>query len=272
MKKIISVILSLSLTLSLMTGCGSTKNGSENSSTNNEREFVQVHGDKQVFYNISDLVKAADLIIIGEYIEDTKQELEYKYSAEFGKDIFDNATSTNTILVKKLLKGDITDKTLPISQRYGVLEDTNQLIAFSELTPMEKGQQWIFFLFYDDINNTYWVSGDYTGRYPVPDDKLISICDAVSDLRNKRSEWLQTRKKVSDSKVEEKLQNNDTVYTDSDWSNYALDSDDVETLRSYDIQIQSYREKIDPAEFGVYDKNNINIELYCDVLEMFDLK
>lgn len=146
-----------------------------------DREIVRVEADRIVYRNISELTAAAELIVIGEYAEETEQALEYEYSAEFGKEILTNAVSENVISVKKVLKGELPDEPIKISQRYGILDDPNQLVTFSKMTPMEKGAEWIFFLYYDEIGGTYWCAGDYTGRYPVPNEKLRLLCERLGD-------------------------------------------------------------------------------------------
>lgn len=140
-----------------------------------DREVVRMETDRIVYRNISELTDAAELIVIGEYAKETEQTLKYEAG------IFTDAVSENVISVKKVLKGELPDKPIKISQRYGILEDQNQLVTFSNMTPMEKGAEWIFFLYYDEIGGTYWCAGDYTGRYPVPDEKLRRLCARLGD-------------------------------------------------------------------------------------------
>ena len=87
--------------------------------------------------------------------------------------------------MSRVLKGTTDEDSLKISQRYGILDEPYQLVTFSEMTAMEKGDEWIFFLYYDDSNDTYWCSGDYTGRYPLPDDSLTAVCNEVNQSEKK---------------------------------------------------------------------------------------
>ena len=127
-----------------------------------------VEVDRVIYNDLKSLMAASDLVVIGKFIQDDEQTLEYEYSEEFGKNIVVGATSTNVIQIEKLLAGETSEETLTISQSYGLDEEANNFITFSNMTSMKKGDEWIFFLYYDDINDTYWCAGDYTGRYPVP--------------------------------------------------------------------------------------------------------
>lgn len=176
-----------------------------------DREVVRMETDRIVYRDLSELTDAAELIVIGEYGKETEQTLEYEGG------LFTNAVSENVISAKKVLKGELPDEPIKISQRYGILEDQNQLVTFSDMTPMEKGAEWIFFLYYDEIGGTYWCAGDYTGRYPVPNEKLRRLCARLGD-------------EPEFSLVQEP----------------------------------------EASDFGVYEKNWINLELYRDILERFE--
>lgn len=191
---------------SSLTNSANSMTEANKDSKTTEPEVVLVEGDRIIYNDLTSLVNASDLVVIGKFIQDTEQNIEYTYSEEFGKDIVTDATSTNIILVEKVLAGETDEKELKISQRYGLVEDTNQLIVFSEMTPMNNGDEWIFFLYYDEVYDTYWCAGDYTGRYPVPSN------DATISKEN----------------------------------------------------------SISAADFGVYDANIININLYNEIISTFD--
>lgn len=170
---------------------------SESSVDNNLRpddlsdyEVVRVHGSRILFDNLSDLEGASELIIIGQ-VQDTQQQLDYEYSSEYGKDILMDATSYSKVKVLKVLSGDIDTDEVVVKHECGVLEEEKQLVTFSEMTPLEKGDVWIFFLYEefleedaedvdeDFLQNTYWCTGDYTGRYPMPDESLLEEIDVT---------------------------------------------------------------------------------------------
>ncbi len=270
MKNKFSIILSVFASI-LLIGCGSS---SDSSSVNDlkELEIVQVDGDRVVYHTYSDLVEASDLVIIGEFKQDSQQNLIYEYSDYYKKDVLTNAISTNQINVTKVLKGDIKTSTINISQRYGILDEQKQLVTFSEMTAMNKGEQWIFFLYYDEENDTYWCSGDFTGRYPVPDDDIKSICKTVTEITEERSKWLSSKTKLSESEVNQVLNKDGYVFTDSQGINYQLnEKSDIDTIQAFNNRITACIDELDASKFGVYDTSSINIELYCEIISSYGL-
>lgn len=267
MRKMGILITSTAVLLTALTSCAV----SETDSPSADREVVRVEGDRIVYRNISDLTAAAELVVIGEYAEKTEQALEYEYSSEFGKEILTDAVSENVISVKKVLKGELPDEPIKISQRYGILDDPNQLVTFSEMTPMEKGAEWIFFLYYDEIGDTYWCAGDYTGRYPVPNEQILSVCDRVMSVTEERDQWLSEKETIPDSLVEAKISDGNYVYTDIDGINSVLpEKTEAEKAVAYNERVWSLEQELEASDFGVYEKDLINIELYCDILDQFD--
>lgn len=89
----------------------------------------------------------------------------YEYRAFFEKEVITNIKSYNTIEVKQVLMGyvNVGDK-LSTLQYSGIAD--GRFYSFSELTPMIKGDEWLFFLAKDD-NDVYWVMCDSDGRYPT---------------------------------------------------------------------------------------------------------
>lgn len=71
--------------------------------------------------------------------------------------------------ISKVIKGDIkAGDEIEVSQLY-VVED-GILSSFSKMTPMIKGDSWLFFLVKSKRDNAdhYEHVGDYHGRYPIP--------------------------------------------------------------------------------------------------------
>lgn len=172
MKKIIKSILTGAVLLSLLTACNIAN--TEQSVDYSKLEFVQLEQNRIVFDSLSELEEASDIIVVGEIIDDPVTESETVYNEYFEKDFFSNITSYSTIEVKQVLSGDVKvgDK-IKIAQYCGVLE--NQFITFSEMTPMLKGDTWIFFLMPSyDTNDIYWCTGDSDGRYPLKNTTYIS--------------------------------------------------------------------------------------------------
>ncbi|MDE7398853.1 MAG: hypothetical protein K2N06_04905 [Oscillospiraceae bacterium] len=164
MKKIISMISAIVVCLALA-GCKKSQTSFDKFEN---LELVRTgFVDRIVYYDLESLETASDIAVIGKFIGETEQKEEYHYSEFFGKDILHWVSSTNTIEVKKVLMGDVNvgDK-LKVTQWYGIVDD--KLITFSNLTPIQKGDEWVFFLELEPtIDNCYWCTGDSDGRYPV---------------------------------------------------------------------------------------------------------
>lgn len=174
MKKLISITTVLALGVAL-TACNTIEDNSDVSDIT-ESSFIDFGGleltragisDREVFKDLQSLEEFSDIAVIGRFIDDSVQEISSDYEPYFGKDVIFDAVSYNTIEVSDVLFGDINigDK-LKIGQSYGIVD--NRLISFDRLTPMQKGDEWVFFLVYSETNGCYWCSSDTYGRYPIP--------------------------------------------------------------------------------------------------------
>ena len=202
----------------------------------------------------------------------------------YKKDVLVDAVSTNTVQVERILKGDPDKKELKLSQRYGLEEDRNTLVTFSSMTPMKKGEKWIFFLYYDDVNDTYWCAGDYSGRYPLPESDVLEICKKVEKTKTEYAEWLTTQKdkiivtsKENGTERARQLINEmiekekGKVLSDNFGNVYYFESDEeLQKIDSFEKSLRSCVDEIDPSKFGVYDRNNINLNLYNEIINSFD--
>lgn len=162
MKKIISVIAALAACVSL-TACGGTSKAPDIYS---DLELARTGCMNRVCPNsLEELESYCDVVVVGEYVEDSVSDITYEYRAFFGKEIITDIRSYNTIEVKQVLMGDVNvgDK-LKTLQDSGVAD--GKFYSFSELTPMIKGDEWIFFLAKDE-KDIYWVMCDSDGRYPT---------------------------------------------------------------------------------------------------------
>lgn len=162
MKKIISVIAALAACVSL-TACSGT---TEAPDIYSELELARTGCmDRIVPESLEELESYCDAVVVGEYVDDSVSDITYEYRAFFDKEIVTDIRSYNTIEVKQVLKGDVnvSDK-LKTLQLSGVVDE--KFYSFCELTPMIKGDEWIFFLKKDD-NDVYWVMCDSDGRYPT---------------------------------------------------------------------------------------------------------
>lgn len=137
-------------------------------------EFVHIEADRITYYDLDSLENKSNLIIVGEIVDDPQTEPELTYSDDFNKEILTGMNSYSTVKVKKVFAGDIREgDEIRLGHRCGVYED--QFVAFSEMTPMLKGDSWIFFLMdpLDNSESCYYCTGDSDGRYPL---KNASYC------------------------------------------------------------------------------------------------
>lgn len=141
-----------------------------------ELEVIHPEASRIRITDIELLIEKSDLILIGEYTQETEQ-----YFLDEEKE---SVMSMNRIEAKKVLKGDCTEKGIKVEQRYGVIEENGKqfLYTISEMTPMVKGEQWIFFLAYDEQKDNFMCVGDYQGRYPIPSQEVLDICNGTKEM------------------------------------------------------------------------------------------
>ncbi|MCL2633735.1 MAG: hypothetical protein FWD34_04385 [Oscillospiraceae bacterium] len=147
----------------------------------NELEILRYHADRPVYFTLSELLAASDIVVIGEFSIDTVDVTTFRYSGYFEKEILDIVQSYNYITVIDVLSGDIINEPLKIIQGYGY-EHENKLVTHSEMLPMNKGDQWIFFLKRAEDSDLYYCVGDSEGRYPVPTARISDFDDYVNGL------------------------------------------------------------------------------------------
>lgn len=130
-------------------------------------EFV-VFGEvnRLKLYDLDSLEESSDVIVEGTFVGNSDQELIYLSDEQVNNDTLMNIISYNNIEISKVIKGDVkVGDTLTIAQEYAVIE--NRFLTYSELTPMQEGDTWLFFLFNNDNSGIYYCSGDSDGRYPI---------------------------------------------------------------------------------------------------------
>lgn len=117
-----------------------------------EYEVVCNQTDFMIYSDFKELEENSELIVIGHFIEDA-----------VGK----GNASTNAFEITQVLKGYTEDDVICIYQRYTVNKSSKRIVAYSHLTPMEKGSEWICFLKCSDPEDAlYYHVGDTMGRYP----------------------------------------------------------------------------------------------------------
>lgn len=167
MKKLLSIITALAACASL-TACSGTPKGSEEKPVAFEGIELARTGmvDRVVPDDLEDLEKYSDVAVVGEVIGDMVSDNSYMYSAYFGKEILTFPRSYTTIKVKQVLMGDVNiGDELSIEQLCGI--DDGVLYSISDLTPLVKGDEWVFFLCGGRESNVYGCVADCDSRYPT---------------------------------------------------------------------------------------------------------
>ena len=168
MKRIISIIASLAICL-VLTACNNTVQ----TKTNRFEGLMFVRSPGDILTNLKSfdqLDSACDFVVIGEFIDDASVCYEgYMYNDYFGKEVLTDILSSCPMKVTKVLSGDINvGDVVNVLQREGIWED--RFITDSALTPMQKGDEWVFCLKHStesDHAEGYWCFGDSYGRYPT---------------------------------------------------------------------------------------------------------
>ncbi|HBH94604.1 MAG TPA: hypothetical protein DDX91_02565 [Ruminococcaceae bacterium] len=126
--------------------------------------------NRKVYNDLGELEKDSDLVVIGTFVKNAEQK--ETYLEEFDKKTLTAVFSTNYIEISKVIKGDAkAGDTVPVKQNYGVHE--NKYVTTSGLTPMIKGDSWLFFLKEERKEEEpagtgiYMCVGDSDGRYPL---------------------------------------------------------------------------------------------------------
>ena len=179
MKKSSLLIAGLAIILSFG-GCSKRNVNDEN---NKEPETIssvitagQIHEDTDVirvvteettYADLASLIESSDLIVEGVFTQDTAQTISIAPNSSAGKPIFASVVSDSKFEIATVIKGDAKEgDVITILQEYAYVEDEDRVITFSGLTPMNKGDRWVYFLKYDPQRHVYYANGDICGRYP----------------------------------------------------------------------------------------------------------
>ncbi len=225
-------------------------------------EVTVTEPDRIVYYTLPELEADSDIIVVGEYVEIPTRQL----TPESGIFLSD-AVSRSEIRVTEVLQGDgiSAGDRLAVTQRYGVLEDENRLVSFSGLTPMNKGDSWIFFLNYDEESSAYWCTGDVGGRYPLPEGEAAEIYRKAAEMIKSRDEWLLSECEIFSGEMPE----GSYMAMSQDGTLYLVPEDKGGIFLGYELPLTELRDDISPELFGVWDAQNINLQLYCAAIDRY---
>jgi hypothetical protein len=181
MKKIITIMLIALLTLTV-TACSNSEieiiippednipQTQEKTDLTSESPGVIIALISRVRFLTLEHLMGVDLIVIGEYIEETRASFRIKYHERAEQDIAYYADAFNQLQITEVFKGnaEIGD-VIPIVQQYAFDQERQAYISFDDgMTPMNKGDSWILFLRYDNFAEAYTPAGFSDGRYPLP--------------------------------------------------------------------------------------------------------
>ena len=176
MKKLISTIMVCAVCLSFTACATETKSPEDGFS---RLELVRSEMTDRIPMNDLEMLENfSHIAVVGKFVGDTVQDIEYEYNSFFEKDIITNVMSENTIKVSRVLMGNVNvGDELQIVQRYAVVDD--ELITFSELTPMQNGDEWIFFLRSVSDTDKYICSADCQSRFPTGEsaNRMMSLAE-----------------------------------------------------------------------------------------------
>ena len=132
-----------------------------------------------------ELAKDSSLVVMGTFIDDTCQVTDDHDVPDFVHETlmsyYPKYMSFNTLKVEKVLKNDDgkvwQGDEIVIAQPY--VYANGAMYSFSQLTPMIKGDSWVYFLRQYSSDHpkesygtgAYYPVNDYEGRYPVPDNE-----------------------------------------------------------------------------------------------------
>lgn len=124
--------------------------------------------DIKLYSDYDELAGESDIVVMGTFMDNTRQDVDPN-GLYNGSSIY----SYNRFRIEKILKGEnivSEGEDIIIGESYGVFN--NRLSAYTLLTPMIKGDSWVYFLSKTDFGGgktLYYTVGDYQGRYAAPD-------------------------------------------------------------------------------------------------------
>jgi len=156
--------------------------------------------DRIIYTDFAALKEESELIVVGEFTDDPRQCFD-----PAGKEVtqvldrFDQQNSFNRFRADRVIKGDLPEGEEIIIAQNGYVYD-GRFEHYSNLTPMLKGDKWVYFLTRYGNENFYSPLGLSDGRYPVPGtEHEFVLCDnvyGVFDMSEFRSEVYDEVKRI----------------------------------------------------------------------------
>ena len=137
---------------------------------------------------------------------------------------------------------------------------------------MKKNDEWIFFLYYDDVNDTYWCTGDFCGRVPFYSEEISNLMDKYLQLRGELDELLGQCISIPYDDIDRYYNEGKIIFYNSEHTAFALDKGESEGAMKILNEMNSIYLHTEPDLFGVYSIESVNLDLYSEIVQYFDLK
>jgi len=305
MKKLITIsVLTIAI---LLTACSNTEispdKGQENDINITEVRFSGGHYDRWIPYTLEELMNEENIfntgsVVIGEFIGETEFRREYKYDDFFKKDILRDVYATNQLQIVQVLKGDIkVGDVVTMDQRYDYDEKSGVFTVIGDLTPMHKGDRWIYFLGYDESVDIYFNLGNPAGRYPLPNKELMQNFSEFTKIIDEKEKWLSDKETLglNAEKYNEMRGNGDIIFSGSgeeftitvkgypeEFASFTFDKnlnfrvlktrEDVNKDDEFIERMGAALDKIETADLGLFNRDDFNFILYAEILEYFNIE
>lgn len=224
-------------------------------------EVVHAHVQRIVYEDFTSLLEHSDVVLFGSFTKDADEKIIHD---ENGLEY--DALAVNYVKVDKVYKGTINEKSIKVMQRYGYDDKTKRRITFSSLSPMVKGDKWLFFLKYDEENGGYWCAGDYTGRYPMLSDELQSFYDIVAKIYEEKDQLFEKRASISAEEAEKRYEQGEESFCEKNGKIYPVTKEEAERLKGNQSAIEEKLAALSPNVFGLYDSRLFQAETWYDVI------
>jgi hypothetical protein len=199
---------------------------------------------KRQYFTLAELLdpeQMVDLVVIGEFVGETRVGYRNHFHEGLEEDVIISTESFNQFLITEVLRGDVeVGDIITVAQTESFDEQSGVLSSSDNLTPMNKGDRWIYFLKYDNYVDAYFSAGFADGRYPLPDGQIMSVMRSWSREIDK---------------IDEDLKNNNI----NKWS------------RMHHTAFEVTKE-IETCALGVFDRNDFKFGIYLELLEYFQIE
>lgn len=140
--------------------------------------------DRVVYHDFDSLAQAADLIVVGTFVDDARQDV--SLTAAPRPFSLPDGHSYNKLRIDTVYKGDAeVGSEIVISDSYYVHDGYLCYTYGVTSTPMIKGEQWVYFLHKvsPEYGDYYYSLGGYDGRFTVPgNENTFVLCDRHNEF------------------------------------------------------------------------------------------